>query len=139
MSKGTPHIYVSDEQFKEVETVAKRLGVTTSTIANLILQSIVSITEQTLGANRIEYLKNQPPPSATKVLEPAKLPLSVHTKREVGRLARVIQLSEEAIAMWSIHGLLSEIANINPPNRHILPTAIQNKVLEIERSPHAKT
>ena len=139
MSKGTPHIYVSDEQFKEVEVVAKRLGVTISTIANLILQSIASITMQTLGANRIEYLKNQPPPIATKVLKPGKLPISVHTKREVGRLARVIQLSEEAIAMWSIHNLLPEFTAIKPPNRHTLPSAIQNRVLEIERSPHAKT
>ena len=137
MSKGTPNIRVSAEQFNSVEAAAKRLGVTVSTISNVILQSIVSVTEAALGANRVEVLKDQDPPAATAVLKPMHMPVSVHTKREVARLSRVLQLSEETIALWSIHNLLPELEQITPPNRHILPPAIQNRLLQIERTPHA--
>jgi len=139
MSKGTPTVYVSDEQFKAVESVAQGLGVTTSTIANLILQSMVAVTEDTLGANRVDFLKNQTAPDATKVVSPAKLPVSVHTKREVSRLARVLQLSDETIVMWSIHSLLPQLEKVTPVNRHTLPPTIQNRVLSIERNPRVTT
>lgn len=139
MSKGTPTINVSDEQFKAVTTVAKSLGVTPATIANLVLQSVATVAEDTLGTNRVDFLKAQAAPDATKVVSPVKLPISSHTKRVVSQLARVLQLSEELIAMWSIYTMLPEFERVRPVNRHTLPPAIQNKVLTIERNPHATT
>lgn len=122
-----------------MSAMAERIGVTLSTISNVILQPIVKVSEETLGANMVDALKDQPAPDSTNVARPAHMPVSVHTKREVARLARVLQVSDETIAMWAIHSLLPELESIEPPNRHTLPPVIQNRILQIERSPRVKT
>jgi len=138
MSKGT-YITVSTEQYAAVQHAAEHLGVTTSTITNILLQPIVSAVEQALGANRIEHLKNQDAPEPTAIVSSAQLPVSAHTMRKVVMLSKVLQVSKEVIALWSIHYMLPSVEKVPALNRHTLPPVLINKINAIERTPNGTT
>jgi len=137
--KGIPTVLVSAEHFNLVAASAKKLGVTPSTVANLVIQSVIAAAERSIGSNHVEMLKAQDGPASTVVLNPMKLPISTHTKRILSTAAKVFQLSEETIALWSIHEMLPAIERIEPLNRHTLPPALYNRVGQIERGEHGAT
>ncbi len=138
-AKGTPTVLVSQEHFAAVTAVSNRLGVTTSTVANLVIQSTIAAAKNCIGANVLELLKDQEKPKSTAVHDGIKLPISTHTKRLLTEASIYLQLSEEVIALWSVHEFLPKVERVEPLNRHTLPPAIYNRVARIERGEYGTT
>ena len=138
-SKGSPIVLVSQENHKAVTSAANDLGVTISTIANLVLQSTIAAARACLKEEVVDRLSRQDPPKPTAINSGVRLPISTHTTRVLSQASAYLQLSEETIALWAIHEFLPKIKGIEPLNRHTLPPAIYNRVSRMEQTNYGKT